>query len=743
MPSTPVPSALSAAPTVWLWFAVSLIPALLLLTALVGLWRRSAVGRKQSRPDVGEARAGLARTSESLWLATELADVGVWFWDLVSGTLTLSDRCRLHLGLPAHLPVTIDLFYSALHPDDRERVRAAVDHALAEPEEFRTSYRAILPDGTQRHLAAMGRCTFDPQGKPLSMGGVTLDVTRIARLESDLRDVSAVVRTQAADLEAAHRLQIVAENASDVVMETDNAGIVSWITPTVTQRIGHRPVELVGTPYASHVHPDDRDKVRALERQVQKGMAADAEVRLRSADGSYRWFSLSLRPVFDAQHGVVRRVGGWRDIHDEVLAREAAATERQRLRAQMMSMINPLVLAEPSRDEAGRVIDFVVADANPPACNFFRLGRERLQDRRLLDLMPQMATTGLIERFAETMETGRWTVIDNFPLPMPDGSVRWLDMRVVHADGGISFVWSDNTEKQAALQKITASEEQFRLLAENTLDVVMRIDANDKVAWVSPSVTSVLGWNVAECVGHDAGDFFASEETRRQYRRDKARVLAGEGAVSRSQFRSRTGEVHWMETHASPSRTAEGRIDGLITAMRVIDAEVRAEQALERRARTDDLTQLLNRKELLDRLAGLVARGERDMAVLWCDIDHFKATNDTHGHAAGDAVLRTLGDRIRSCLGSGDHLGARIGGDELMLVLRGGHSLEEAAGIAETIPFEGGTLDATLSIGVTLALPHDSVDSLLARADDAMYHAKEQGRNRVVALAADALVPSG
>jgi diguanylate cyclase (GGDEF)-like protein/PAS domain S-box-containing protein len=560
---------------------------------------------------------------------------------------------------------------------------------------------------------------------------------------ADLRTAETESASQTVALDVARRLQVVAENAADVVMETDNAGIIRWITPTVVQRIGRRPEELVGTAYFQHVHPDDSHTVRSLESQAQQGMANDAEVRLRSADGSYRWFSLSLRPVFDDRHTVVRRVGGWRDIHAEVLAREAAATERQRLRAQMTSMIHPLVLGQPVRDAEGRVIDFIYADVNPAACAFIGRDREQIVGRRLLEFFPQVDPTGLLARFAITAETGRPTVIDGFPFPMAGGEVHWLDIRAVRADGWVSFVWRDDTERRRALEKIAASEERFRLLAENTTDVVLHVDANDKIVWVSPSIASVLGWSVADGMGHDLADLLATDEARRRYRRDKARAFAGEGAVFRAEVRSKDGAIHWMEAHASPYRQADGRIDGLIASMRIIDAEILAEQALERRARTDDLTGLLNHKELMDRLEGLVIR---DVAVLWCDIDHFKEINDVHGHAAGDAVLEALGTRIRGCLPTPDDLGGRIGGDELMIALRGVHDIDEAVRVAERlrcsaaepIPFAGGVITATVSIGVALALPDEGLDALLARADDAMYRAKAQGRNRVVALAASA-----
>ena len=727
----------------WLWIVASLVPDILLVASLIGLWRHLVSSRLQSRHELAKARADLTHSAETLWLATELADVGVWSWDLVSGALIWSPRCKEHFGVPVSQPVTIERFYALLHPDDRDRVRAEIERARAERTEFRTRYRAMLPGGSQRELAAMGRFTYDAVGKPLSMGGVTLDVTRIWRLEADLRRVEGASAAQAVELEIARRLQLVAENASDVVIEADNTGVVRWITPTVVQRIGLRPEDIVGTPYARYVHPDDADKLQAMERQVQEGMAADAEVRLRLADGTYRWFSLSLRPIFDERHAVARRVGGWRDIHEEVLAREAAASERRRLQAQMTSVIHPLVLAQPIRDAEGRVKDFIYADLNPAAVAFLGRPREQIVGRRLLEFFPQLETTGLLARFAVTAETGRPTAVEDFPFPMPGGEVHWMDIRAVRADGWISFVWRDDTERRRALDAIAASEERFRLLAENSLDVVVRIDANDKIVWASPTVTSVLGWSVEECVGRSGLEFLATEETRQQYRRDKARVFAGEGAVSRSQVRSKTGEIHWMEAHSSPFRMPDGRIDGLIAAMRVIDAEVAAEQALDRRARTDDLTGLLNRKELMDRLDGLVAHGVRDVAVLWCDIDRFKETNDVHGHAAGDAVLEALGERIRGCLPTPDDLGGRIGGDELMVVLRGVHDIDEAVRVAERlrcsaaepIPFAGGAITATLSIGAALALPDEGVDAILARADDAMYEAKAQGRNRVVAIA--------
>ncbi len=129
------------------------------------------------------------------------------------------------------------------------------------------------------------------------------------------------------------------------------------------------------------------------------------------------------------------------------------------------------------------------------------------------------------------------------------------------------------------------------------------------------------------------------------------------------------------------------------------------------------------------------------LAVLFCDIDHFKAINDRHGHGGGDRVLQALADRLRQNTRQGDLVG-RIGGDELLVVLQAVPSLQAAVAIATKIhaaahaPLQlgDGELVPTLSIGVTLIQPEDAIDAVVARADQAMYQAKSGGRDRVIAI---------
>jgi diguanylate cyclase (GGDEF)-like protein len=163
-------------------------------------------------------------------------------------------------------------------------------------------------------------------------------------------------------------------------------------------------------------------------------------------------------------------------------------------------------------------------------------------------------------------------------------------------------------------------------------------------------------------------------------------------------------------------------------------------------ATTDGLTGLTNHRtfqERFDELLGRSRRHSHQAAVLLCDVDHFKGVNDTYGHPVGDEVLRRVAQVLRSAVRKID-IPARYGGEEFAVVLEA-TDRDGAVGLAERIrtdvgalsfPTDKGTFQITMSIGVA-TFPHDSEDKaiLIERADTALYHAKETGRNRVVSYA--------
>ncbi len=167
-----------------------------------------------------------------------------------------------------------------------------------------------------------------------------------------------------------------------------------------------------------------------------------------------------------------------------------------------------------------------------------------------------------------------------------------------------------------------------------------------------------------------------------------------------------------------------------------------AEQTAQLRfvAAHDKLTGLLTRTEIEERLAARLADGPVDdeLVVALVDVDHFKHVNDTHGHLAGDAVLHTLGRLVSRCLQDGDYAG-RYGGEEILLVLsdRDGRGADRVLHLHHVIrgspfPSKGGALRITCSVGIAWAVHGDNWESLLGRADDALYDAKHGGRDKVV-----------
>ncbi|HYE87349.1 MAG TPA: EAL domain-containing protein, partial [Vicinamibacterales bacterium] len=215
----------------------------------------------------------------------------------------------------------------------------------------------------------------------------------------------------------------------------------------------------------------------------------------------------------------------------------------------------------------------------------------------------------------------------------------------------------------------------------------------------------------------------------------------------------RDGNETAIEHSAAPIHDRQGNILGAVIVFRdVIVSRERRLQMLHL-AEHDALTDLPNRLLLNDRLARAIAlarRYGRRLAVLFLDCDRFKHINDTLGHAVGDQVLRSVAKRLTTCVRESDTV-SRHGGDEFLILLSEVDHPEDAGLIAEKIVSSiaephfvaGHELQLTVSVGIAL-YPEDGQDaqSLIMRADTAMYHAKNTGRNRVGFYRADMEAPA-
>lgn len=202
------------------------------------------------------------------------------------------------------------------------------------------------------------------------------------------------------------------------------------------------------------------------------------------------------------------------------------------------------------------------------------------------------------------------------------------------------------------------------------------------------------------------------------------------------------GDLRWLEGRALPRRQRDGGTlwDGVLFD---ITARKEEEHRTETLISTDMLTGVLNRRaffEYGEAVRALAARHRRSVPLAMLDIDHFKRLNDTHGHAAGDLALQAFAAACRDCLRPYD-LFARIGGEEFAIMLVD-TSLGEAHRVLERLrckvqeidlDVRGEHLTMTVSLGLAVIPPQGSLELALAQADGALYRAKREGRNRLVA----------
>ncbi|MFB1298460.1 diguanylate cyclase domain-containing protein [Mycobacterium sp. pW049] len=315
--------------------------------------------------------------------------------------------------------------------------------------------------------------------------------------------------------------------------------------------------------------------------------------------------------------------------------------------------------------------------------------------------------------------------------------------------GALTFYYSQREQRllmdRGALHnERLMAEERFRMLADNAVDVILHLRGRD-VAWVSPSVESALGERTPRWIGSDFSSRIHPVD-RPAVEQFLTRITGGESVHHRFRICSASDTYHWVDGHGKPYVDGDGATDGLIAALRIVDDQVEAQRQLERLARFDTLTGLVNRAEFLARLESELSKRResgRLLGVLFCDVDRFKSINDTWGHGTGDVVLTTLAVRIAECVRETDTVG-RTGGDEIIVLLPDLRGIHEAAEIAEAIrrrtaePINaaGAVIHATLSIGATIAAQGEDVGSITARADMAMYRAKFAGKNSVVCVEA-------
>ncbi len=246
------------------------------------------------------------------------------------------------------------------------------------------------------------------------------------------------------------------------------------------------------------------------------------------------------------------------------------------LRAALDSLLDPHVMFRDVRDPHGRIVDFEYVDANLAACAYHQRSRDDLIGSRLLEFLPEMASSGLLDAWSQVVETGRPLTLDDFVYRSKSvQSDRHYDIRTVKVGGLLSNTWRDVTEWHELL-------EQFRLMVEHASDIVYQTDADWVIKWVSPSVKSELGWDESELIGHRPVELIHPDDLERvgAYRhRLYAGTLDTEETVN-VRFRRSDGEHHWFSVKAAVVLDDDGMPRDAVVSLRSSQREMLVQRAL-------------------------------------------------------------------------------------------------------------------------------------------------------------------
>lgn len=391
------------------------------------------------------------------------------------------------------------------------------------------------------------------------------------------RDVTERVVAAQVIAEAKEHYRLVAENASEMVFQSDPSGTIAWVSPSVEWVLGFPPQQVIGTSFADYLHPDDLAHAMESQRsRLEAGLRRGrAEVRMRTAAGEYRWMGVIGKAIVDDRDRIVGGIDAVRDIQEAKDAAAALEESEARFRHAMMDAAIGMAIVSP-QGKLQRVNSAFCAMLSRTEPEMLAASWQELthpddisSDQKLADEVRR----GDREMYRITKRYLK-----------PDATVVWADLSVsgVRDDSGELLYYLsqviDITDSVVARRALATSEEHYRLLAENSLDVIFRASTQGRLLWISPSVTEVFGWTPEELVGAPILNYVLADDIPPQAMDPRnPQLLDFEARV-----RQADGGHRWADVSSRAVTDASGAVVGRIGRLRDIGAKREAEEAVRR-----------------------------------------------------------------------------------------------------------------------------------------------------------------
>jgi diguanylate cyclase (GGDEF)-like protein/PAS domain S-box-containing protein len=617
-----------------------------------------------------------------------------------------------------------------IHPDDLQAFHFERANVAAGTRRRSIKARFLTSSGSARWMIAQSRANVDETGSTIS-NMVSLH---------DVHD-EEMIRQEFAASEGRYRL--LAENGADLIILLDADDIYRWVSPSSMDLFGWRPEEMVAKRLEDFTHPDDLEKILAQrERYADEIFSIDA-IRFRRADGEYTWVSGRGRNVRNSCGELTNRIITLRDVTSQVVAEHELARSEALFR---------LVLENQLDVTARLSLDGNVKWITPSVLGLVGWRPEEVVGRNIVEFLdsadiPRLGLT------ISNVTAGRTEYLEARILTVT-GEEKWVATNAKplfdelgETTGSVINV-RDISGEHASRTQLARSERLFRLALESAPIGIAVLDLERRFLATNPVLGDMVGRSPQWLLDHGIADVLDRDDDQLD-RHMRAEALSGRviHAGRQERLRRPDGTLVWVEHAIGLQRDESGMPLSFVSTFVDVTESRAIQEKLRFQATHDTLTQLVNRRDLYLRAESLqrrTARTGEHVGVLYIDIDGFKVVNDTFGHHVGDLVLKAAAERLAAA-GRKDDVVSRVGGDEFVILLPELHSVDDAFALANTIverfhePIraEGGSITLGVSVGVALALPRETADDTLRRADAALYAAKLRGRGQAVRWSPD------
>jgi diguanylate cyclase (GGDEF)-like protein/PAS domain S-box-containing protein len=680
--------------------------------------------RKRAKDYLQESERKYRLSSQRLSQVIWATNVGTWEWNIPTGDVQLNERWAEIVGysLAELEPVSIDTRIRFAHPDDLKRSTELVERCFTrESEAYYCEIRMRHKNGDWIWVQDCGRVVeWSQDGKPVQMSGTHQDITERKLAEEKIRASES-------------RLQILLETASDGIHVLDMRGNMVQFSDSFSTMLGYafeETAKLNMADWEAAIPKEQQQNI--INRLVRE--PARFETKFRCKDGTLIDVEINAKGVeLEGSHYLYASA---RDITQ----RKALENELIASKAEIEDLYENSPCGYHSLDKDG-----TYERINATELDWLGYRREDILGiKKATDFFSPVSRKIFKDNFAHFMREGHIENLE-FELLGKNGITRHVIVSATAIkDGEGRFLKSrsvmyDITELKNARETLERLMHEQQAMLDNELVGIVKLKGR-RTVWLNKAMEHIFGYGPGEMDGQSSRIMFADDASFQRLGEVAYPVLKSNG-IYRTQLElvRKDGKKLWIDA----SGVLLPNVDEEFLWMMVDNSLIKQYQdKIEHIAFHDSLTGLPNRLLLTDHLHKALAYAERSnqmLAVCFLDLDGFKPVNDTFGHDAGDKLLIEIARRLQACIRANDTVG-RMGGDEFVLALTGLANADEYQSalrrVVEVVnrPVlldETHEVCVTASIGIAL-FPQDAVtpDALLRHADQAMYNAKQRGKNR-------------